>query len=350
MIEHAGSGHYASSMSALEIMYPLFYEQGVTPDRFILSKGHAAPALYAILIDKGILPKDRVYDFRGGIPGHPSLEVPGVLCSSGSLGMGISKGVGLAIANPDKVYHVLIGDGELQEGQNWEALLHLCSLKIKNIFIHIDANNQQYSGKTRSRDEKLYFWKCNPDQVRVHYTPWQKDNAYLTRQHPVMEKYRALVEKYSTVLLEEMHKDDKIIVLTADLEQDFGLTKIKEAFPNRYFDCGISEQHMVSMANGLALSGNLPVCHTFGAFYRRAVDQIYNNCCDNLKIIYVAGLCGKHHVNIGESHKANNIETIISQINLQGSYFYFGHENDVSFFKYYLSDAVLFSCLLCMEV
>lgn len=309
MIEHTGSGHYASSMSALEIMYPLFYEQGVTPDRFILSKGHAAPALYAILIDKGILPKEAAWNFRKGIPGHPSLEIPGVLCSSGSLGMGISKAVGLAVANPDKVYHVLVGDGELQEGQCWEALQHLCD----NVIIHVDYNRMQYSGMLL--DDKLFIHPAISDFIVVHETTWRESNHYLTRPHPVMEKYQELVEKYSTALLEEMHKNDKIIVLTADLEQDFGLTKIKEAFPNRYIDCGISEQHMVSMANGLALAGKLPVCHTFGAFYRRCIDQIYNNCCDNLKIIYVAGLCGNHPVNIGKSHEDDHIDELMPFVN-----------------------------------
>ena len=106
MIQSAGSGHHASSMSALEIMHPLFYEQGVTPDTFILSKGHAAPALYAILYDLGYLTDEDLQSFRkiGGLPGHPSIETPGVLCSSGSLGMGISKAIGLAYANPDKTY------------------------------------------------------------------------------------------------------------------------------------------------------------------------------------------------------------------------------------------------------
>ena len=112
MIQGAGSGHYASSMSALEIMVPLFYEQGIKPDQFILSKGHAAPALYAILYDLGYIKEVVSFRLFGGLPGHPSIETNGVLVSSGSLGMGISKAIGLAYANPDKVYHVLVGDGD----------------------------------------------------------------------------------------------------------------------------------------------------------------------------------------------------------------------------------------------
>ena len=98
----------------------------------------------------------------------------------------------------------------------------------------------------------------------------------------------------------------KFIVLNADLEQDFGLTEIKEKFPDRYIQCGISEQHMVSMANGLALAGKIPICHTFGAFYRRAIDQIYNNACDRLSIGYIAGLCRVPAKNIGLSHRTSH--------------------------------------------
>lgn len=298
MINKAGSGHYASSMSALEIMYPLFYEQGVKPDQFILSKGHAAPALYAILYDLGYLTKEQIDGFReyGVLPGHPEIGIPGVLCSSGSLGMGISKAVGLAVVNPDKVYHVLVGDGELHEGQCWEAMRNIAMMEIKNVIVHIDLNGMQYSGKCLSSFDQD---SC-PRFLKIHNTTWRESNKYLTR--PQNEKYAALIEKYSHTLLEMMQENKKIIVLTADLEQDFGLTKIKKAFPERYIDCGISEQHMVSMANGLALAGFLPVCHTFSAFYRRCIDQVYNNCCDGLKIVYVAGLCGKHAVNVGMSH------------------------------------------------
>jgi transketolase len=299
MIERAGSGHYASSCSALEIMVPLFYEQGVTPDRFILSKGHAAPALYAILFDLGYLNQGDIDRFReyGGLPGHPSIETPGVLCSSGSLGMGISKALGLAWANPNKIYHVLVGDGELQEGQNYEAMNTIVHDNVKNVIVHVDANGQQYSGPcvVKTRGEL-------PSWLKVHETTWRESNKYLTR--PQNPEYAALIDRYSDELLKAMGENDKIVVLDADLKYDFGLEKIEAAFPDRFIECGISEQHMVSMAGGLARAGRLPVCHTFGAFYRRAIDQIYNNCCDGLKVIYVAGLCGKHRQNIGKSHES----------------------------------------------
>lgn len=306
MISSAGSGHYASSMSALEIMYPLFYEQGITPDCFILSKGHAAPALYAILFDLGYLGPDKdsmVESFRMsyGLPGHPELGTPGVTASSGSLGMGISKAIGLAYANPDKVYHVLVGDGELQEGQNWEALLYIIANNVPNIIIHIDANRRQYSGMIPGALVDIPL--PSGRRLIVHRTSWQHDNSYLTTPDPAMDSYKQIVIDYSCMLHKAMSDDNRIIVLNADLEQDFQLTFIRQSFPDRYIQCGISEQHMVSMANGLALAGKIPICHGFGAFYRRALDQIYNSCCDGLPIMYVAGLCGNHPtLNIGHSH------------------------------------------------
>lgn len=300
MIATAGSGHYASSMSALEIMFPLFYGEGIKPDQFILSKGHAAPALYAILYDLGYI--DSFDNFRqfGGLPGHPSIETNGVLCSSGSLGMGISKAVGLAHVNKDKVYHVLIGDGELQEGSNWEALHYINHNKI-HMHIWVDCNNKQYSGDLCTTLPCWVLEKANEyfgNHIHFKFTTWQQDNHYLT-----IPKDNPKVKKYSEQLQKLMSVDNRVICLNADLEHDFGLTPIKERFPDRYIQCGIAEQHMVSMAGGLARAGMLPFCHTFGAFYRRALDQIYNNCCDNLPIVYVAGLCGEFDVNIGKSHE-----------------------------------------------
>lgn len=310
MIEKAGSGHYASSMSALEIMYPLFYEEKIKPEQFILSKGHAVPALYAILYDLGYL-KD-LSQFRqyggsamlttSGLPGHPVLGVSGITCSSGSLGMGISKALGFAKMNPDVVYHVLVGDGELQEGQNWEALMYLMANHVTNVIVHVDCNGHQYSGEIRERWATPFYWLSKLACVKWHNTKWEYDNKYLTRaQTPA---YTEKVQHYSSVLAGLMRQDAKIVVLDADLMDDFGLREIVRDFPDRFIECGISEQYMVSMANGIALAGYLPICHTYGAFYRRAIDQIYNNYHDGPKIVYTAGMVGRHPLNIGKSHEA----------------------------------------------
>ena len=314
MIQEAGSGHYASSMSALEIMYPLFYEEGIKPDQFILSKGHAIPALYAILYDLGYIKDLSGFRKYNGLPGHPEL-MNGITCSSGSLGMGISKATGLAKINLGKIYHVLVGDGELQEGQNWEALMYLTANYVDNVIVHIDCNGQQYSGGVDGRGLAFLSLLYTDDNhilrsVKLHLTTWDKDNKYLTR--PQMPDYAKKIEKYGQYLYDLMMGNDKIVVLDADLVDDFGLRRIKDDFPRRFIECGISEQHMVSMANGIALSGYYPVCHTFGSFYRRAIDQIYNNYHDGLKVIYTAGLVGKAPINIGISHEAVRGQEMLS--------------------------------------
>ena len=136
-VKRAGSGHLGSSFSAMDIVTWLYYEQMNTlkvgfasPDRdiYFSSKGHDVPGLYATMYSLGALPEEQLLRLRrfGGLDGHPDINIPGIEANSGSLGMGISKGRGMAWAkkysgNGGQVY-VLTGDGEWQEGQNYEAL------------------------------------------------------------------------------------------------------------------------------------------------------------------------------------------------------------------------------------
>ncbi len=136
-VKRAGSGHLGSSFSAMDIVVHLFEEELNTasvgwdnPDRdiYFSSKGHDVPGLYAVLHSFGVIPSDRLLRLRrlGGLDGHPDIGVPGIEANSGSLGMGISKGRGMAwakrfLGRGGRVV-VMVGDGELQEGQNWEAL------------------------------------------------------------------------------------------------------------------------------------------------------------------------------------------------------------------------------------
>src|SRR5688572_16553552 len=135
MIAGAWSGHIGTSFSSLEIMSWLFLNEirdldkgPAAADIFFSSKGHDAPALYAVLIGLGLLPPEKLHELRRlhGLPGHPHVETPFIQANTGSLGMGISKAKGMAIANrhagaPRRIF-VLTGDGELQEGQFWESL------------------------------------------------------------------------------------------------------------------------------------------------------------------------------------------------------------------------------------
>ncbi len=161
---HAHSGHPGGSLSAADILTYLYFEEmNINPDkprwinrdRFVLSKGHAAPALYSVLAMKGYFPVDDLKTLRhidSYLQGHPDMKhTPGVDMSTGSLGQGFSAAVGMALATykADVHYRVyaLLGDGELQEGQIWEAAMFAGSHKISNLTVIVDNNNLQIDGK-----------------------------------------------------------------------------------------------------------------------------------------------------------------------------------------------------------
>lgn len=169
----AGSGHPGGSLSAVEILTSLyFHKMNIDPenpkkegrDKFVLSKGHAAPVLYSTLAERGFFPKETLLTLRqiGSIlQGHPDMKkVPGVEMSTGSLGQGFSASVGMAIANKldgnDARVYVLMGDGEMQEGIIWEAAMSAAHYKLDNITAILDYNGLQIDGKN---DEVL---KINP--------------------------------------------------------------------------------------------------------------------------------------------------------------------------------------------
>jgi len=161
----AGSGHCGGSLSCVEILLTLFFRvlrlrphqpDWETRDRFLLSKGHAAPALYTVLARAGYFPEATLNSLRafGSIlQGHPDMrKVPGVEMTSGSLGMGISNGIGMAWSarHTGQTWRtfVLVGDGELNEGQNWEAAMLAAKLELSNLIVIVDANGVQLDGPT----------------------------------------------------------------------------------------------------------------------------------------------------------------------------------------------------------
>src|SRR5687768_1689702 len=156
MIAGAWSGHIGTSFSSLEIMSWLFLNEirhldkgPAACDVFFSSKGHDAPALYSVLIGLGLLPPEKLHQLRRlhGLPGHPHVETPFVQANTGSLGMGISKAKGMAIANRiagvDQRLFVLTGDGELQEGQFWESLPSAAHRGLSEIVAIVDHNRIQ---------------------------------------------------------------------------------------------------------------------------------------------------------------------------------------------------------------
>lgn len=163
MVSEAKSGHPGGSLSAADIITYLYFNEmnidhtnvdSIHRDRFVLSKGHASPLLYAVLAEKGLLNKDDLKTFRrinSKLQGHPNMNyVAGVDMSTGSLGQGISAAVGMALANKldnksDRVY-ALLGDGECQEGQVWEAAMSAAHYKLNNLCAIVDFNKLQIDG------------------------------------------------------------------------------------------------------------------------------------------------------------------------------------------------------------
>ena len=163
-VHSAKAGHPGGSLSAADIFTYLYFEEmNVDPknpkkpdrDRFVLSKGHCAPGLYAALAHKGFFPVEDLVTLRhvgSYLQGHPDMKsVPGVDMSSGSLGQGVSAALGMAIAgkldNASYRVYTLLGDGEIEEGQVWEAAMLAGHRKLDNLVVIVDNNNLQIDGK-----------------------------------------------------------------------------------------------------------------------------------------------------------------------------------------------------------
>ena len=162
-IHSAKAGHPGGSLSAADLFTYLYFEEmNIDPkdpkkadrDRFVLSKGHTAPGLYAALAERGFFPKKDLLTLRhtgSYLQGHPDMKhIPGVDMSSGSLGQGISAAVGMAISaklsGEDYRVYTLLGDGEIQEGQVWEAAMLAAHRKLDNLLVIVDNNNLQIDG------------------------------------------------------------------------------------------------------------------------------------------------------------------------------------------------------------
>ena len=160
---NAKSGHPGGSLSSADILTVLYFnEMNIKPeepkmedrDRFILSKGHTAPVLYSTLAERGYFDKDELKKLRhlgAMLQGHPDMKnIPGVDMSSGSLGQGMSIANGMALAakldNKDYRVYCLLGDGEIEEGQNWEAAMTASHYKLDNVCVIVDNNNLQIDG------------------------------------------------------------------------------------------------------------------------------------------------------------------------------------------------------------
>ena len=189
---HGGkSGHPGGSLSAADVLtYLYFKEMQIDPqnpqdpdrDRFVLSKGHAAPGLYSVLAERGFFPVADLPTLRRSgsyLQGHPNMNtVPGVDMSTGSLGQGVSAAAGMALAakmkNPDVNVYTLLGDGEIEEGECWEAFMFANHYKLDNLCIMIDVNGLQIDGPTAKvmnsapLEEKLKAFNFNVLTINGH--------------------------------------------------------------------------------------------------------------------------------------------------------------------------------------
>jgi transketolase len=400
MIAGAWSGHIGTSFSSIEIMSWIFLNELRDLDRgpaacdvFFSSKGHDAPALYNVLIGLGLLPGDTLHELRRlhGLPGHPHVETPYIQANTGSLGMGISKAKGMAIANrlagvPRRIF-VLTGDGELQEGQLWESLGSAVTRGLGEIVAIVDHNKIQsdtwVDSVSRLGDIDAKFrafgWhvsRCDGhdvtalertfraldavvDQPKVIIADTVKGKGVSFMEGPAMKRdelygyhsgapsephYLAgleellasaaalfaelrlgsvatevrvrtprreprqtdnLIAAYERALVAQGERRPELAVLDADLIKDCGLVAFAKRFPERFIECGIAEQDMVSMAAGMARRGALPVVHSFACFLAaRPNEQIYNQCSEGSKVIYVGSLAGLLPGGPGHSHQS----------------------------------------------
>jgi transketolase len=400
MIARAWSGHIGTSFSSLEIMSWVFLNEIRDLDKgpsecdvFFSSKGHDAPALYSVLIGLGLLPEEKLHQLRRlhGLPGHPHVETPFIQANTGSLGMGVSKAKGMAIANralgtPRRIF-VLTGDGELQEGQFWESLPSAAHMRLGEIVAIVDHNKIQSDtwveqvnalGDLEARF-RAFGWHVTradghdvaalqrtfrtldgvEDRPKVVIADTVKGKGVSFMEGPAMKKgalydyhsgapnedeyargskellaraeallrdfglgalksatgrrpprkqpqhVERLVFAYTKALLEQAERNPKIIALDADLVKDCGLVPFAEKFPDRFVECGIAEQDMVSVASGMARRGVLPIAHSFACFLSaRPNEQIYNQASERGKVMYVGSLAGLLPGGPGHSHQS----------------------------------------------
>ena len=166
MVYAAQSGHPGGSLSVIDILTTIYFGEGKNGkflnydsknpqlenrDYCIVSKGHASPAVYATLAEAGFFNKDEFFSFRqvnSKLQGHPTKKVPGIEVSGGSLGQGLSVANGIAMGKPEQKVYCILGDGELQEGQVWEAAMSSAHYKLKNLVAFVDRNTLQIDGRT----------------------------------------------------------------------------------------------------------------------------------------------------------------------------------------------------------
>ncbi|XP_043823059.1 transketolase [Dromiciops gliroides] len=391
----AGSGHPTSCCSAAEIMAVLFFHtmkykpqdpRDPSNDRFVLSKGHAAPILYAVWAEAGFLPEAELLNLRkisSILDGHPVPKQAFTDVATGSLGQGLGAACGMAYTGKyfDKAsYRVycLLGDGEISEGSVWEAMAFAGFYKLDNLVAILDINRlgqsdpaplqhqvevyqkrceafgwnaivvdghsveelckafdqgkhkplaviaKTYKGRGISGVEDKESWHGKPlpknmaeqviEEIYGQIQSKKKILATLPKEDapavnitnirmPSPPNYKlgdkmATRKAYGMALAKLGHASDRVIALDGDTKNSTFSELFKKEHPNRFIECFIAEQNMVSIAVGCATRDRtVPFCSTFAAFFTRAFDQIRMAAISESNI----NLCGSHcGVSIGE--------------------------------------------------
>jgi transketolase len=374
----AGSGHPTTCLSAADIVAVLFFHtmrfdphnfENPNADRFILSKGHASALLYAVWKELGLLSAEDLTLYRtfdSPLEGHPTFRFPYTEAATGSLGIGLSIGVGEALAaridKRDFKTYVLMGDGEAAEGSVWEAAELASYNKLNNLIAIIDCNRLGQSGQTMLGHEykkyaerfaafgfetlivdghdvdalisaldqarkstqkpvaliaktiKGYGISSIEDKEGYHGKPISKkdmpailadmhkrfanivDTQCVYQWHPRVPLNEAPIQKkititmpkptyaldslvatrkaYGTALVALGAAANQVVSLDAEVKNSTYAEDFEQSYPERFIQCFIAEQNMVSMAVGMARRGKIPFVSTFGAFFSRAHDQI----------------------------------------------------------------------------
>ena len=419
-VKRAGSGHLGSTFSAMDVVAYLLFEELNTasvgwdsPDRdvYFSSKGHDVPGLYSVLYALGLIPTERLLRLRklGGLDGHPDVGVPGIEANTGSLGMGISKGRGIAwakrhLGRGGRVV-VMVGDGELQEGQNYEGLQAAAHERLAGLTVVVDRNELQSDKPTdeivslgeleerfsafgwhvatcdghsfevlrrafasfseiADRPQALvartikgkgvsfmehpaalregggtYRWHAGapdddaferafaeiagrigerltsngleplrlepvvPEAERKETLEGEPESGAGARRPKVTDEY--VVDAYGEELVRLGAEHEELVALDADLASDCRVRAFEIAYPDRFVECGIAEQDMVSTAAGLARQGLLPVANSFASFLAaRANEQIYNQASEHSRVVYALHYAGLIPAGPGKSHQS----------------------------------------------
>ena len=325
-----GFGHIGGSLSVCDLLAVLYGKvmnykvedpHWADRDKLVCSKGHAGPAIYATLALKGFFPKEELATLnRPGtkLPSHcDKNKTRGVDCTTGSLGQGTSQAVGMALGDaikgrPSRTF-LIVGDGELNEGQCWEAAMFTAAKKVSNLVWIIDDNKkrQRRGAALRRADPQAHRRQAH----RHHHGQCQgprREGRRGDRRQPFHDRgrgdlgqlhrrgqgrsrsageggrrsmkviyngsadVRAFKDVFAKMIPQMIDDDPNVVYLDADLMSCIGVAKAAKTRTDRMINCGIAEANMVGIAAGLAAVGFKPICHSFGPFAsRRCYDQAF---------------------------------------------------------------------------